>query len=563
MRPRAGTRFVWTGGACSYGCPACPIDVPTAAPGVDAAALQQRLAGTAEGRLVVLVGGEPLLRKDLLRLLAVIRAAGGVPGIVTTGRPLLYPQWRERLRAAGVGYVRFQFFGTEAAHDRSTALAGGYAQALDAACAWIDDAGAACDVDIALSTRARPLENLASEVATLADALGSRRAQIVIAVDPDQAAHPALARAAAALAGWNDDPARPLLVWEGLTGAPISASEVRVATPSPAFVGAPPLACCLGSVAGLERGAARPTEETRANSFNYVRTGRTAAWTANADACRAYAEGADIDPRRQLWLVEGDQLIHYATDTGDFTPDELARTKDIWSHLYVDRAPAGVLDDITEGMRRVLPDPVCDPCVHRNGCGRRVRLIDEPPFARQEAWIRAHVAALRGRVLDVGCGEQPYHDLLGPLVRAAHVRYTGIDPDEPSLSRARAALPEGRFHLGGIEEFRGEAGGYDHLLSLRSLNHVYDLDLAMARMAELLPPGGSLLLVECTPFAMLREPAQVAAADRAPRAGHQHFRNVASDEVVPLARRHGMVVREHQPSSLATTNQWILLLERE
>jgi len=143
------------------------------------------------------------------------------------------------------------------------------------------------------------------------------------------------------------------------------------------------------------------------------------------------------------------------------------------------------------------------------------------------------------------------------------IRYTGIDPDEPSLARARAALPEGRFHLGGIEEFRGEAGGYDHLLSLRSLNHVYDLDLAMARMAELLPPGGSLLLVECTPFAMLREPAQVAAADRAPRAGHQHFRNVASDEVVPLARRHGMVVREHQPSSLATTNQWILLLERE
>jgi hypothetical protein len=106
----------------------------------------------------------------------------------------------------------------------------------------------------------------------LADALGSRRAQIVIAVDPDRAAQPALARAAAALAGWNDDPARPLLVWEGLTGPPISASEVRVAPPSPAFVGAPPLACCLGSVAGLERGAARPTEETRANSFNYVRT---------------------------------------------------------------------------------------------------------------------------------------------------------------------------------------------------------------------------------------------------------------------------------------------------
>ncbi len=562
MGPTADTLFVWTGGACSYGCAACPIDVPSAAAGVEPAALRRRLGETAAGRLVVLIGGEPLLRKDLPRLLAVIRAAGGAPGLVTTGRPLLYPQWRERLRAAGVAYLRFQFFGIGAEHDRATALPGGFEQELSALRAWLDDADPACDVDVALSTRSRPLDGLVAEVTALADAIGSRPAQIVVAVDPDRPADAAVARAAAELAGWNGDPARPLLVWEGLADPPASASAVHVALPRPAFVGPRPIACCLGSIDGLGRGATRPAEETRANSFNYVRTGRTAAWTARPDECRAYEVGADIDPRRQLWLVEDQQLVHYATDTGDFAPAELARTKDTWSHLFLDRAPAGVLDDITEGMRRVLPDPICVPCARRSACGQRVRVVDEPPFARQEAWIRGHVAALRGRVLDVGCGEQPYHDLLGPLVRAATVRYTGLDPDQPSLARASAALPEGRYHLGGIEDFRGEPGGYDHLLSLRSLNHVFDLDLAMARMAALLRPGGSLLLVECTPFAMLREPAQVAAADRAPRAGHQHFRNVASDEVVPLARRRGLVVREHQPASLATTNQWILLLER-
>ena len=559
MRPSADTRFIWTGGRCSYGCAACPIDDRSSVAELDLAAL----ARGAAGRLTVLVGGEPLLRQDVWRLLAAIRAGGGVPGLITTGGPLLYPQWRARLRRAGLGYLRVQFFGTGTAHDRATALDGGYAHALDGLRGWIAEADAGCDVDVGLSTRDRPLDALTADVETLAAAIAGSAAQVVVAVDPDRPATPALDAAVTALAEWNDEPARPLLVWEGLRGGPPAApSEVRLAPPQPLFLGAAPRACCLGSVAGLARAAAPPVEDTRANSFNYVRSGRAVPWTASAAQCEAYRAGADLEPWRQVWLVEGAQLVQYATDTGDFTPAEIARTKEQWSHLFLDRAPAGVLDDISEGMRRVLPDPTCDPCPHRNACGRRVRLIDEPPFARQEEWIRSHVAALRGRVLDVGCGEQPYHDLLRPLARAGALDYTGLDPDRPSLERARAALPEGRFHETGIEQFAAAPASYDHLLSLRSLNHVYDLDLALARMAELLRPGGSLLLIECTPFAMLREPAQVAAADRAPRAGHQHFRNVASDEVLPLARRRGLTVVEHAPSSLATTNQWILLLRK-
>lgn len=557
MRPRADTLLVWTGAACSYGCPACPIDAGAAPAGVEPAVLQRALAGAADGRLVVLLGGEPFLRRDFLRLVAVVRAAGGVPGVVTTGRPLVYPQWRERLRRAGVGYLRLQLFGTGAAHDQAVALPGAYDLALAGLRAWLGDADdGTCDVDVALSTRAGAA-HLAADVDALGAAIGTARAQLVVAVDPDRPADAALAEAVAALAHWNDDPARPPLVWEGLADA----AGARVAPPRPRFAGATPRACCLGGVDALARAGA-PDEAPRANSFNYVRSGREVPWTPDVEACTAQHVGADVEPARQLWLVDGARLVHYATDTGDFTAAEIARVKDELSHLFLDRAPAGVLDDVTEGMRRALPDPACAPCAHRDACGRRFRLVEGPPFARQEEWIRAHVAALRGRVLDVGCGEQPYHELLGPLLHAGAVQYTGIDPDQPSLERARAALPEGRFWLGGVEDFRGQPGSYDHLLSLRSLNHVRDLDDALARMADLLRPGGSLLLVECVPFAMLRDPEQVAAADRAPRAGHQHFRNVASEEVVPLARRRSLAVREHAPASLATTNQWILLLER-
>src|SRR6185503_9180961 len=137
------------------------------------------------------------------------------------------------------------------------------------------------------------------------------------------------------------------------------------------------------------------------------------------------------------------------------------------------------------------------------------------------------------------------------------------DPDQESLARLRAALPEAHLHTGDIEHFDGEPASYDHVLCLRALNHVTDVDGALSRMAALLKPAGSLLIVECTPFAMLREAAQVAAADRAPRAGHQHFRNLSSDDLLPFLRRHGLRIVEHHRASRETSNQWILALAPE
>jgi SAM-dependent methyltransferase len=567
MRPRSDTLLVWTGGACSYGCSACPIDRDSAPAGAPLADLLRGLTGPPEAgqRLAVLVGGEPFLRPDLLRLIAAVRAAGCAAGMVTTGRPLNYPRVREKLRSAGLAYLRVQLFGAGESHDRAVAVPGAYDQALAGLRAWIAEAGGACDVDAALTVRRRSAETLVAEVERLAAAV-SPPAQLVIAVDPAEWQEPRqmerLRDAVAALAYWNDAAERPLLVWEGLpeSASPATCATIRPLRPS--FVAAAPSSSCLGVVEQIERALTASPEQTRANSFNFLRTSTTVPWTADAATCAAHRAAGGVDTYRHLWLIDGERLVLYATDTGDFAPGEIARIKDEMSHLFFDRAAAGVLDDFTEGMRRILPDPTCEACVHRTGCGRRFRLVEGPPFAREEAWIAAHVAGLRGRVLDVGCGEQLYRDELAPLVRSGAIRYTGLDPDETSLASLRAVLPQGRFQIGGIEDFRGEPASYDHILCLRSLNHVFDLDEALARMAALLRPGGRLLIVETTPFAMLRRSEQVAAADRAPRAGHQHFRNVASEDVLPFARRHSLRVVEHHAASLRTSNEWILLLER-
>ena len=566
MRPRADTLLVWTGGECTYGCSTCPI--PKESPsGVSPEEIQQTIAQGFEEdrRLVVLAGGEPLLRRDVLRLVAAVRASGHVPGIVTTGRGLSYPQLREKLRRLGLAYLRVQFFGFATTHDTAVVLPDAFEQAMAGLRAWSAESDGTCDVDVALTWRGRPLDGIEIEVEALGNAIAGLNAQLVVAVSPQAYADPSsaelLARSVVRLKDWSDKPNRPLLVWEGLPTS-VAATKLPIHAVRPAFVVRSPRACCLGTTDEMLNGTARAVEAVCANSFNYVRTATTVPWHAEAPGCAACDSAGGLEIERHLWLVEGERLVLYATDTGDFDATEIKRIKDEWCHVFVDRAPAGKLDDFIEGMRRVLPDATCTGCENRGRCGRRFLSVDGPPYAREEAWIAEYVASLRGRVLDVGCGEQLYRDELAPLLRSGVVQYTGLDPDEASLAGLREIFPRGRFYLGGIEEFRDVPASYDHILCLRSLNHVVDVDEAMGRMAQLLRPGGSLLMVECTPFAMLRSAEQVAAADRAPRAGHQHLRNMASEEVLPFARRHALRVVEHQPASLRSTNEWILLLER-
>src|SRR5262245_25116151 len=289
MRPCSDTLLVWTGGACVCGCANCPIDQRVAPAGVTPAELLAALAGVPEraGRLAVLVGGEPLLRPDLMRLLAAIRVSGCVPGIITTGRPLVYATMRERLRRAGVAYLRVQLFGVGVAHDRATAVSGAYEQTIAGLRAWLSDAGGDGDVDVALTVRGRPAQTVPTDVEQLAGAIDSSAVQFVISVDPPAAQSEDRAmpwQPLEALSRWNDDTSRPLLAWEGIPPAADSSPQYLTA-PSlgPAFLGGATVrASCLGNTVGRAGRTAGPPAAPKANSFNFVRTSTAVPWTAGS-----------------------------------------------------------------------------------------------------------------------------------------------------------------------------------------------------------------------------------------------------------------------------------------
>lgn len=106
--------------------------------------------------------------------------------------------------------------------------------------------------------------------------------------------------------------------------------------------------------------------------------------------------------------------------------------------------------------------------------------------AANAARFRATRAALtlhaRGRVLDVGCGHMPFRT----LVLAHADRYEGFDverrvPDVDHLGDAQTmtALPDGT---------------YDTVMCLEVLEHLPNPERALAEIARVLKPGGTLVL---------------------------------------------------------------------
>ena len=546
-------------------------------------------------RRVLLVGGEITLRKDLGRLLGLVREAGLQPGLVSDGWALSQELFRRGLLDSGVRYLRVGLHGSDAGtHDGLVGRAGAFELLAAGLPALLAEAPEVFHLDVACSLARSNLDALPALAALVAGwtGLGTVTLRLVAPVN-DGEARPAQADAAAAVAGLLDAPPDGLdVVWEGLApcllpnhaerrderlryGLPAYGETLAGALPrEESRDRSHPYPCqecvhehrCPGAPRLLleheGEAALRPSRGVRANSYNYELDRSFDSFDIRPGACTAMTLGLELPPERYVFLQRDEDVALFTTPTHDFTADELRWIRDDLEQVYIDVAESATLHDFYTGVRRTRTHEACKACPDRVRCGGALVVDPELPFLPEERWLQHEVARARGRMLDVGCGEQPYREVLASAIAVGHLEYHGLDPDAAALERFRAAGVGGTLHVGTIEDFPTEHGPFDVVVAFRSPNHFRDMAAAFARMTELLRPGGLLYLCDSIAFGMLRTPRQVAYADENAPVGHEHFRNWSSEQIVSLLERFPVRIVEHHPVRPDGSNQWLVKAER-
>ncbi len=121
-------------------------------------------------------------------------------------------------------------------------------------------------------------------------------------------------------------------------------------------------------------------------------------------------------------------------------------------------------------------------------------------WARQYVLDPAMLQRIAGRgfanALDVGCGEGRFCRIM----RCHGIDATGVDPTARLVEAARQRDPAGHYALGRAEALAFADGAFDLVVSYLALIDIPDFRAAIAEMARVLKPGGTLLIGNMTSF---------------------------------------------------------------
>ncbi len=324
-------------------------------------------------------------------------------------------------------------------------------------------------------------------------------------------------------------------------------------------------AACPGLFTGyLERhghGELKPTPGLRSNSFNYVPT-RRLTWLVGTP-CPVRRDGVTpYDRGRSVFVREGETMVLYETRTRDFADPEIDEVKRRQGQVYLDVSDKPAPDDFARDLKKLARVDTCNTCPVETLCAGCYHALPDDVFRRDDALLRERLEALTGDVLDLGCGDGRYADVLAEAVAAGRVRYHGVDPDAAVLAAVAARLPGARTSCARAEDLALAPASYDHVLLLQSYDHLVEPDQVIPRLVKALRPGGTLLVADNVAFGLLRSPGQAARAEAGP-ARFEHHRNHDAGAAEPLFAGHPLTLLARRDVGPGTSNQWFLHYRRQ
>lgn len=551
--------------------------------------------------MVVLSGGEPTIRPELMQWAARIAAHGMDLGLVTNGLVLAYPEIVERLLATRLRYVYMSLHAGEAdVHDR-VVRAESFATAVRA----LDNLqGRGLQLTInCVVTRGNlgHLRSLVDVIAPRTDAVlkfsavepkggALRLRELVVPRIADAAAAvlDALTYASAVMPGRVRHGGFPLCLLPGFEDRyddlRTHAYWTMVETDEPDYFPVDdrnklhPSPTCddcrlRGPCPGLFRayherhGAdelrprADPSEGLRGNAFDWV---LETVQPAPAEGCPLRDDGVTPwEPARHLFVRHAGRIARYRASGRDFADDTLARVKHELGQVYLDAGRTPAVDDFARDLVKLVRSEMCTPCPERARCTGMFEPEFSDVFTADDGDLRARLATLRGDVLELGCGRGRTATTWAAGLAAGTLRYSALDPDPEAIAITSAKLPGARLHHGAAEDVVGTlaAASFDHAVALHAWNHLRDPVAVLDALARVLRPGGELWLVDDGVFGLARTRAQ---HERARRGGAvwQHHRN--DDAARAHARIAGgaWTLVERRDIGPTTSNQWLLRYRR-
>jgi MoaA/NifB/PqqE/SkfB family radical SAM enzyme/SAM-dependent methyltransferase len=328
--------------------------------------------------------------------------------------------------------------------------------------------------------------------------------------------------------------------------------------------------CSLsGACPGLYRGyheifgageLAKVADRTRSNSFHYV----FESLVRHEARCPLLEDGTTPHDRgRDLFVKHGERIARYRAETRDFSDVEIEAIKLERGQLYVDLSKKDAPDDFARDLRPLARSAMCQGCTEHDRCtGMFEPNLDEDPFSRDDARVRAILRELEGDVLDVGAGDARFATELGASIESGRVRYSAFDPDARAIERIRARWPEAEVWVASAEVWAAEvARTFDHVLVLRSWNHLVDPARVCASIARALRPQGTLTVIDDAPFALVRNRSHAARAERS-SAGLEHYRNDTAADASRVLDASGLTRIEMREVSPETSSLWLLRYAR-
>ncbi len=311
--------------------------------------------------------------------------------------------------------------------------------------------------------------------------------------------------------------------------------------------------------------AAPQAGEPRSNSFHYVPRADVARPPGAACPLRAepelLARHTQAALPRLIWLRLKDRMRLFHTATQDFDDAEIAATKERLGQVYADVSNKAALDDFARDLLELELDAECASCEKRLVCARCFRRVEGDVFTRDDARVGEILRELRGTVVDLGAGHAPYAEGLEPAAARGELRYLAIEPDAESAARLSAARPWAEVIVAGAEPSANDASRVpdrvDHVLVLRSYNHLRAPELALAPWVDKLAVGGTLLVVDNVAFGVVRSTEHARAAERGP-GDFEHFRNDSAAEAEQRLASLGLRLVERREVTPETSNQWLL-----